>query len=238
MKTCVTLLNRWLIGTLIGTLLMLTSGELWPAPALAGSNGQQIVFTIAGGEKFTYLRIDGFNQNGERAIWERSFPEPVLIAITEKWWWKGTVVLEFDIAGVGKAACVVENIPEKSSSDIFHVVYGATLGCDDTGNLASGIFDQDTLLRTLEDYILTVEGNSLVQHGEAALKLLEGDIIGFLTKELFSPACIIITVAATPALSGGPKPLNAEVAQICKKEVDGLNWILSKWNAGQVSVRQ
>ena len=107
-----------------------------PPPVPTGSNGQQIAFAVESG-KFTYLQIEGTNQNGQWATWQTSSRTGMSLALTKDYWWKGTVVLVFDIVNVGRRRCVIDYLREAKGSTMAAVVYAEGSGCSGEGGSAA-----------------------------------------------------------------------------------------------------
>src|SRR5687768_10752558 len=66
--------------------------------------GRQIVFSVLDG-KFTNLKIEGKSPEEQSQTWEPSSDSAQTQVLTEGVWWKGTVVLLFDVVDVGERSC-------------------------------------------------------------------------------------------------------------------------------------
>ena len=209
----------------------MAAGIAQPNAVAAGSNGQQVAFAVPDGTQFTYLKIEGTNNYGKIVTWEKSFNPGKTSWIVAKWWWKGTLTLEFDVEGLGKVACVVDYVPEKQSGDVFLIkYYGPDSGCSSAGSAgAVGIFNRQDIALILEDYVTY---KSQVSN----FKLLKLDIDGWVWGKVYRPACIIAATAALPSNEANAVPLRPGTVKICSREINALNAILAKWNAGQLLI--
>ncbi|MEU8620201.1 hypothetical protein [Streptomyces sp. NPDC048623] len=90
------------------------------APASAGTNGQQILFTDDRGDTYSVL-ISGHNQDGQQV--SHCFSTPATDNYLSGWWWKGTVA----VTGYAGSACSAElynfgfTVPTNWSSDYYQV---------------------------------------------------------------------------------------------------------------------
>lgn len=103
-----------------------------PKPGKPSTKARQISFIAKKGGKpvkFNNLRISGMNQRGDWKIWTTpSSSSGFIAATTEDYWWQGTIVLTFDLLGVGRRTCVIDYLREGSSS-IVPVIYTEGSGC-------------------------------------------------------------------------------------------------------------
>jgi len=138
--------------------------------------GRQILFSINNGRRFTYLEIEGINQRGQRVKWSKRFNPAVYFAITKDYWWKETVVLTFDIEGVGRHRCVVEYLKQPSGSAMTSVMFTPGAGCSGGAGNVSGIALAEAIIRYDSDVgYQIVEGASAVRDGYGCLRgILKG----------------------------------------------------------------
>lgn len=90
-----------LVALLLATLLMI---EPFSSPAAhAGSNGQQIFFTISANSLGNYMcgqgqlqavQITGTDQNGQNVTWSGSSPDGSSVFV-QGWWWVGNVTVTY-----------------------------------------------------------------------------------------------------------------------------------------------
>ncbi len=146
---------------------------------VSAQEGRQIFFSIKGGRRFTYLAIEGINQRGQGVKWSKRFNPAAYFAITKDYWWKETVVLTFDIEGVGRHRCVVDYLKQPSGSAMTSVVFTPGAGCSGEAGNGSGIALVEAIIRYDSDVgYQIVEGASAVKDGYGCLR---GILRGFAT---------------------------------------------------------
>lgn len=99
------------------------------------------------------LNVIGKNQYGEMTTWKSPFySQNHLLIQTDKFWWKGTVALEFYITGVGWRKCVIDNLNILPTTTNTPVRYTMGQGCSgDSGSgagnnaFAEGLYDAISL---------------------------------------------------------------------------------------------
>ena len=78
------------------------------------SDANQIVFAVKKSgniSKFSNLQIEGENQNGSYSSYYSADPNTEkFLEETTNWWWRGTIILTFNINGQGTQTCIVDNL--------------------------------------------------------------------------------------------------------------------------------
>jgi hypothetical protein len=92
-------------------LVLLVPVLLAPLSANGATNGQQIMF-VTKGTPFTYLKIEGRNQNDQDTVWETVDPNGRYVVVTLDWWWKDFTRLTFDTRDLGRRYCNLDYIGE------------------------------------------------------------------------------------------------------------------------------
>ena len=156
-----------------------------PAPP----KGQEIAFAVKDGT-FTYLMVDGTDPDGQWKMWEKSYDTGQRITLTEGYWWKGTVVLVFDINDVGRRSCVIDNLLEAPESRMAAITYIEGQGCNGEGGSARQLGSEQVLFEYMEakDGLQLVEAASFAQD---ATECLRGITEGF-TKGLGGKVMVIV----------------------------------------------
>jgi hypothetical protein len=132
---------------LVGSLVLTGVFFQAPATAFADSDGNQIVFAIAG-NTFTDLTIVGDNQNGYETTWQQHYDYPRWLSKTNGYWWTGTVVLTFRTANGWSGGCVIDYLSEPLYDNTVYVTYTPGKGCTG-GSGSAGVFVQE---ETVEAY--------------------------------------------------------------------------------------
>lgn len=119
-----------------------------PKPVMAGSNGQVIRFSIKD-NTFTYLKVEGTNQYGQWSTWEQKYSYGQFYADTitgnTKWWWKGTVIVTFDITNGNRKTCIIDYLKESTTTDTVPVRYVDGEGCSGDSGSSSNVGSLDKL---------------------------------------------------------------------------------------------
>jgi len=158
---------------------------------VSAQGGRQILFSIENGRRFTYLEIEGTNQHGHRVKWSKRFDPAAYFAITKDYWWKETVVLTFDIEGMGRHSCVIDYLKQVTGSAMTGVMYTPGAGCSGGAGNVSGIALAEAIIRYDPDVgYQIVEGASAVRHGYGCLRgILKGFETGIRGKVMTIKAC-------------------------------------------------
>jgi hypothetical protein len=220
--------TAWARKVIGGTLLLLSvvATVLVPRPTFAGENGQQLVIKLPAGYKMTHLRIEGTFYTDENVVWDHAL-SPSNVYFLKDWWWKDTVLLQFNVKGLGTVACVVDYVPEQQKGDWFLVqYYGPGHGCSSASSVSElgGVFNADLLVQELENKIALDEDTESLDN---ASNLLEGKLLEYVSDQVFSPPCLMRVALAVPPGDGNTVPLTSSVMKMCEKEANGLNAILS-----------
>lgn len=133
------------------------------SPQPAASNAQQIVFTVKDA-KFTYLRIEGTNQEGRWTTWKTKPNGDVTLVLTENYWWQGTVVLVFDVVNVGRRSCVIDYLREAQDSTMATIVYTEGRGCTGEGGSAASAGSKQVLI----EYMTGQDASQIVDAADFA----------------------------------------------------------------------
>ncbi len=147
--------RRIVVGATIFALLITA---LITAPANAGSNGNQIIFSIKG-DTIKYLVIEGTNQYGQQKTWQwadawfNNWSTGAYVLTTQGWWWKGDVKLYFYGTKIGRQFCHIENLKVPTSSDTTVVTYIPEIGycTGEAGNSGTPTWVKMTLKYYLGD---------------------------------------------------------------------------------------
>jgi len=113
------------------------------------SPGQQIAFSVKG-STFTYLKIEGTDRNGQWKTWQTNSKTGLTIVMTTEYWWKGTVVLVFDIVNVGQRSCVIDYLREAAGSTMAAIVYTEGEGCSGEGGNAQRAGSTQVLIEYMD----------------------------------------------------------------------------------------
>lgn len=156
-------------------------------PSVDSSKAQQIVFAVRDG-KFTYLKVEGMNQRGEWSEWQQEYGTPQTIALTQDYWWQGTIVLTFDVDGVGRRNCVLDYMQEAPGSTMAAITFTDGKGC--TGEAGSAA--KAGLIGGLAEYMTTEDSYKIVDAAQFALDT-ESCVKGIITG-MASPATKLLTI--------------------------------------------
>ena len=142
-------------------------------------SGQQIAFSVKGGA-FTYLKIDGTDPYGQWKTWQTSSETGLAIAGTDGYWWKGTVVLVFDIVDVGRRSCVIDYLLEAPGSTMAAIVYSERDGCSGEGGSAERAGSTEVLIEYMypSDARQVVEAADLAYSAAGCLQGIAGGFAG------------------------------------------------------------
>lgn len=135
-----------------------------PTRPSGSTTAQQIAFAVKEG-KFTHLKIEGTNQEGKWSAWETKSDNGLTIALTKDYWWKGTVVLIFDIVNLGRRTCVIDYLREAPGSTVAAITYTEGQGCNGEGGSAQNA----TLIAGLVKYMTAEESYQVVEAAQYAL---------------------------------------------------------------------
>lgn len=173
-------------------------------PVKAASNGQQIMFVLTN-DKFTYLRIEGLNQNDKWSVWENTYPNGATIAVTKDWWWEGTVNLYFNTEQASYE-CVLDYVGQ--GSNVVLVTYSVgQMGCTgDQGNA------KDPLRKFVKSYT-------------DALRWNDENLPAF--EEINDANDAYTCLMALPKLAAGPSAI-VKIPWACKGMVDGALEVIIK----------
>lgn len=146
----------------IAVLLALLVASMFTADAIAGTNGNQIMFSI-NGDTIQYLVIDGTNQNNQETSWQwadawfNNWSTGAYVLTTKDWWWKGDVQLSFYGTKTGEGFCHIENLKISPNSDYTVVTYLPEIDtCSgDAGNSSTPTWVRLVLEYFLGDYTTT-----------------------------------------------------------------------------------
>ncbi|MEI7845410.1 MAG: hypothetical protein WCK35_06370 [Chloroflexota bacterium] len=142
----------------------------------SGAEGRQIVFKVEGGIKFSNLKIEGINQNGVWSKWKTTGDYEKTIDLTDKWYWKETVILTFDVRGNGHHTCVIDYL-EQPSYDPVAVTYSINRGCSGDAGSASNVEKLDALVNYMEgddSYQVLKEANKVKNSAKCASGIIQG----------------------------------------------------------------
>jgi hypothetical protein len=167
------------VSFLVVVTITIASIAMPARPTAAGSNGNQIRFSVADGT-FTYLKIVGENQYGELTTWEvGNQKRSMYYADTTSYWWKGTIVLKFYSSTYGWRDCILDYLKEPVNGDLVPVIYTEGRGCSgDSGSSYGYAKEVDLFYRVLfseEDSLLLVgEVDNAVNALECTKEIVEG----------------------------------------------------------------
>jgi hypothetical protein len=134
---------------LLAILITFTLTGVFPTPARADANGNQIWFAVRDG-RFTYLKISGGNQDGQQVTWETGDGKQELRnIITRDWWWKGTINLRFYAVGSGWQGwreCVIDYLKEPRGMNYVAVIYTEGQGCSGEAGSARPVLKREVEL--------------------------------------------------------------------------------------------
>ncbi len=91
-------------------------------PTIQTNSAKQIYFAVKGGT-FTYVEIEGLNQNGSLALWPYSNTNKYGAVLTTNYWWQGTIRITVDIVNVGRRSCLIENLKTGGNQSYTIVIY-------------------------------------------------------------------------------------------------------------------
>ena len=158
---------------------------------VSAQGGRQIFFSIENGRRFTYLEIEDTNQHGHRVKWSKRFDPAAYFAITKDYWWKETVVLTFDIEGMGRHSCVIDYLKQVKGSAMTGVMYTPGYGCSgDVGNAGRIAFAEAIVRYDSDVGYQIIEGASATLDGSKCLAgILKGFKTGIRGKVMTIKAC-------------------------------------------------
>jgi hypothetical protein len=152
---------------LLTAMILISCASLGPilAPEPAG---QGIGFSLNGGT-FTNLQIEGTDPQGAWKTWQRNSTSGLSLATTEDQKWQGTVVLIFEIAGLGKRSCVIDHINEPPGSTMAIITYTEGGGCSSE----SGSVRELGARQALFEYLEARDGLKILELSDAAADATE-----------------------------------------------------------------
>jgi hypothetical protein len=119
--------------------------------AVAGTNGNQIGFSIKGGSVY-WVVITGPNQNKVQSefVWADAYwnnwPKGAVAVTTDGWWWTYDITLQFYSQEFGEGHCWLETLHVSDAYDTTMVEYDPETGtCTGEGGGASSLESLDAL---------------------------------------------------------------------------------------------
>jgi hypothetical protein len=121
-----------LVISVLGVVALFSAGTLsHPLIAHAGTKGQQLQL-INCNPTTTHVRIEGPNQDGNDAVWEKDFNPPQSTVTTSGWWWDSTDYptggpfgngdVRIDVtASTGGVYTNAVSVPGQYPSDVYQV---------------------------------------------------------------------------------------------------------------------
>lgn len=129
--------------------------------------GRQIIFGIKNNQYFTYLKIQGMNQKGQWTTWVSPLSYKRTVDFTEKWWWKGTVIITFDPVGSNRTTCVIDYL-EQPYSDSVSVLFEPGVGCTGEAGSSSASKDVEAFIYALSGDDVNIIFDNMVTANDAA----------------------------------------------------------------------
>jgi len=108
-----------------------------PQPAAAAYGNVQLrIETMNTTAKFTFVSVQGFNQNNKLETWQHSFSPATSVASTDGWWWNSsrkTVIVHFN-NGVRLSCGVFHNTYPWSNWETIRISPNGAVSASGPGN--------------------------------------------------------------------------------------------------------